>query len=879
MENTNFKIYDVGNLGSGKSNLFIGNTYISDVTKNKNDFSTFLFASLVGGRNIRIDQATEKDPYIFIDARFYTFKPYNYYVSLSNNEPLSNLEATYGNTSDVYLKTIIKNITTVSGDVAIHIKNLEVDSKLTFYKNSTDNEIVIKTADYNLKNTTESKAIKILDSKQKDSFGNTSFVIKKLIEGNCLKFDQILEFTWEDIFSSSVSSSISSISSSSALESSVSSSSALESSVSSQLIQSESNEIDSSSSQPLECCNLAKVTDIKFNIFYGSISFNWEDVGPFNTDYDYNDHVSFIRGPLNVVPGEIPGTYRLYALKSGVFTFYTARGAAGNCHEVTAYVNNIQVAFFGLSNFGQDPMVGCGTNEVTYPTPAYKTFFANEGDEIKLKLRNLNQQKEKFHYEMYDSTHPAAIVTDTPPPGFLFPGEITWDAQFNIPDDCQPAEKNLREILEKNVTGILTINRLNLDTKLYFPENLYNVSVNNYFLTYFNETIFDSKSAVVRYNVIENAFYQPGVRLYGIIYTKTSPNLIRHEIRDPASVVYDTFNNIATDIPLTNFDKECIISDLSDSQIYSAVISMLDNKLFIDTERDGYPSYTLGDASFQQAGITNLGVGKYQVLFKFDDGEDVNTDGILEVIVEKCYILDTNYTTIGQLEMYIGTEECCNENPIFENYYSDSSSSSISSSSPSSSSSSSSISSSSPSSSSNGLQDCVGWSGIPWLDLNAGYGGGSCTPFTPIDSTFGFLPYKDTTLTFTIPQYCNGYTCDPYPTGYWNAYPALVYSEGHSCVSCTPSEDSWYIAPYWEVTNDGNPIITYQEFSDGFINITNDTLVDVPTQSGTIEVKLHCVEFSPTHPTGKIISTVTDTFNWSITYNGIDGCSPEASET
>jgi hypothetical protein len=127
MENTNFKIYDVGNLGSGKSNLFIGNTYISDVTKNKNDFSTFLFASLVGGRNIRIDQATEKDPYIFIDARFYTFKPYNYYVSLSNNEPLSNLEATYGNTSDVYLKTIIKNITTVSGDVAIHIKNLEVD--------------------------------------------------------------------------------------------------------------------------------------------------------------------------------------------------------------------------------------------------------------------------------------------------------------------------------------------------------------------------------------------------------------------------------------------------------------------------------------------------------------------------------------------------------------------------------------------------------------------------------------------------------------------------------------------------------------------------------------------------------------------------------
>jgi hypothetical protein len=186
-----------------------------------------------------------------------------------------------------------------------------------------------------------------------------------------------------------------------------------------------------------------------------------------------------------------------------------------------------------------------------------------------------------------------------------------------------------------------------------------------------NQTILDERHGIVRYNLLENPSYKSGVRLYDISYTKISPNLIRHELRDPISNVYVTFNNLKVNISIDTFNQKCATSNLSDEQIYSAVIDILKNGLFIDTDQTGYPSYTLGDSAFQPNGITDIGNGLYKVLFTFEDGNNNdNTDGILEVIVEKCYITDTNYTTIGQMEVFVDMSACA-----FETEFSNSSSS------------------------------------------------------------------------------------------------------------------------------------------------------------------------------------------------------------
>ena len=216
MSNNQFTIYDVGNLGGAAFNFFIGNTYLADNATLPNNYSTFLFASLTGGRNIRIDQATEQDPYIFIDARFYTFKPYSYYVDFNQNQSLNYLESNYQPSTNLFLNTVIQNLTTsINGDIIVSIKNLIVDSKLTFYTSPDESEIILKAPLYNLQNTTENKVIRIFQGASKDSNNNTLFQMRKLIEGKCITLDQVLEFNWTTIFSSfdSSSSSISSVSS------------------------------------------------------------------------------------------------------------------------------------------------------------------------------------------------------------------------------------------------------------------------------------------------------------------------------------------------------------------------------------------------------------------------------------------------------------------------------------------------------------------------------------------------------------------------------------------------------------------------------------------------------------------------------------------
>jgi len=177
-----FKVYDINNFSNIGSNVYIGSTYIANISTSKTektDFTTYLFASIVGGRNIRIDQPTEKEPYIFIDSRFYHFKPYSYYVDFNNNIDINLLETTNYSLNN----SILKSINYINGDVYVNIKNIE-SPNITIYIDFKTNELTLKAPEYNLKNTKSNNVVSfnLLTKKSKNEFGNTSFHINKLIE-------------------------------------------------------------------------------------------------------------------------------------------------------------------------------------------------------------------------------------------------------------------------------------------------------------------------------------------------------------------------------------------------------------------------------------------------------------------------------------------------------------------------------------------------------------------------------------------------------------------------------------------------------------------------------------------------------------------------
>lgn len=110
-----FKIYEAVNAGSGGANVFLGKASIAGVNGNKesffpelaeaNCFTTFVFASIVGGKNVRVTPATEDDPYIYVDSRFYCFEPCA--------DPATSVlaDVQYGGTGDVtvFMKSLVSD--------------------------------------------------------------------------------------------------------------------------------------------------------------------------------------------------------------------------------------------------------------------------------------------------------------------------------------------------------------------------------------------------------------------------------------------------------------------------------------------------------------------------------------------------------------------------------------------------------------------------------------------------------------------------------------------------------------------------------------------------------------------------------------------------
>ncbi len=83
--------YEPRNMANTISYVYLGKGFTGDTDKLKNlstdqrkassqnCHTSYFWASIVGGKSVRVDAATIQDPYIFIDAKWYDLKPINYY--------------------------------------------------------------------------------------------------------------------------------------------------------------------------------------------------------------------------------------------------------------------------------------------------------------------------------------------------------------------------------------------------------------------------------------------------------------------------------------------------------------------------------------------------------------------------------------------------------------------------------------------------------------------------------------------------------------------------------------------------------------------------------------------------------------------------------
>lgn len=193
-----FKIYEATNAASTDAHVYLGKASVAGINGSDTDFfpqladqncfTTFVFASIVGGKCVRVDPATEEDPYIYVDSRWYDFRPCG--VETSNPEEWP-------------ANSIISSVDYVeaTGDTVVFFRNLE-----------TDGSIVIEIGDFvwsdqgpqgDLNNNREACAINLKAHKYfcanecepngvfartqgVPGASNTAFFFKSIVGGQCI---------------------------------------------------------------------------------------------------------------------------------------------------------------------------------------------------------------------------------------------------------------------------------------------------------------------------------------------------------------------------------------------------------------------------------------------------------------------------------------------------------------------------------------------------------------------------------------------------------------------------------------------------------------------------------------------------------------------
>jgi hypothetical protein len=140
-----YKVYEATNAASTGAVVFLGKSSRADINEgnirqqvaDNNCFTTFLFASIEPKKNVKVSPATESDPYIFIDSKWFDFRPCGATAD-ANQWPVNSLLSNVyheENTDDleVTFKCIVAFDTEESKDTVI-VEGTPCDIKLSCWK-------------------------------------------------------------------------------------------------------------------------------------------------------------------------------------------------------------------------------------------------------------------------------------------------------------------------------------------------------------------------------------------------------------------------------------------------------------------------------------------------------------------------------------------------------------------------------------------------------------------------------------------------------------------------------------------------------------------------------------------------------------------------
>lgn len=152
--------YEPRNMANTISYVYLGKGITADTDKLKNLSidqrkasqqncnSTFFWASIVGGKSVRVDSATRRDPYLFIDAKWYDLKPINYYFKWIEkyNPPKGSKLYEYIDTLEEEINEDLPEANVISStsydysefapDPVYNIKSLESDGSIVIESNN-----------------------------------------------------------------------------------------------------------------------------------------------------------------------------------------------------------------------------------------------------------------------------------------------------------------------------------------------------------------------------------------------------------------------------------------------------------------------------------------------------------------------------------------------------------------------------------------------------------------------------------------------------------------------------------------------------------------------------------------------------------------------
>lgn len=196
-----FKVYEVRNLATTEAYVYLGKAAIAGLNgaeenyfshqAEENCFSTFLFASLVGGRNIRIDAATEEDPFIYIDSRWYDFRPCGNESNDPTTWPANNILSTvqYKDTGDVvvYFKGITSDgsIVIKGGNSSFVWSDEGPQGDQLNSGDSKDCNLTLSTHKYTMANVCDTNGL-VASTQGVPGASDVVFYLKSIIGGNCI---------------------------------------------------------------------------------------------------------------------------------------------------------------------------------------------------------------------------------------------------------------------------------------------------------------------------------------------------------------------------------------------------------------------------------------------------------------------------------------------------------------------------------------------------------------------------------------------------------------------------------------------------------------------------------------------------------------------